>query len=311
VADPKAIAALRTAVASHPDAIPLRLQLAALLAASSLHADSLEQYVEVLSRDPMNQVALKGAMTASTAVGDHAMAETYGHLLGLDPAPAAHPQPVLETGAGEQGPTGSGAEDEDNAESQELDKEPSEQVWNSMFSGDQLPDEWEVIRPSERLEDVGGMDGVKQKIQTSFLGPISNPEMAKAYGKSMRGGLLLFGPPGCGKTFIARAIAGEMGAGFCSVGLADVMDMFFGESERKLHQIFLTARRRAPCVIFFDELDALGQKRSHLKNSPGRGIVNMLLSEMDGVEAQNEGVFVLGATNHPWTVRSSGGGAAS
>jgi SpoVK/Ycf46/Vps4 family AAA+-type ATPase len=121
------------------------------------------------------------------------------------------------------------------------------------------------------------------------------------YAKKLRGGLLMYGPPGCGKTYIARALAGELKASFMSIGLSDVLDMYIGESERKLHEIFQTARRNAPTVLFFDEIDALGQKRAQ-RQSAGRTIVNQLLNEMDSVENDNEGVFILGATNHPWDV---------
>ena len=130
----------------------------------------------------------------------------------------------------------------------------------------------------------------------------ATPSCARFYGKSLRGGLLLYGPPGCGKTFLARAVAGELGAAFFSLGLNDVLDMYLGESERRLHESFEAARRAAPCVLFLDELDALGQKRSHLRHSAGRNVVNQLLAELDGAQADNEGVFVLAATNHPWDV---------
>jgi SpoVK/Ycf46/Vps4 family AAA+-type ATPase len=143
---------------------------------------------------------------------------------------------------------------------------------------------------------------VKRRLHAAFLGPLEQPELREAYGKSLRGGLLLYGPPGCGKTFIARALAGELRSRFISVGLPDVLDMWVGESERKLHELFGTARRNAPCVLFLDEVDALGQKRSHLRHSGVRNVVNQLLSEMDDVRSSNEGVFVLAATNHPWDV---------
>jgi len=136
----------------------------------------------------------------------------------------------------------------------------------------------------------------------AFLAPLRNPEVRKMYGKKLKGGLLMYGPPGCGKTFLARAVAGEVRARFMNVGLSDVLDMYLGESERRLHELFETARRNAPTVIFFDEIDALGQKRSQQRNAGTRNVVNQLLTEMDSVDADNEGVFVLGATNHPWDV---------
>jgi SpoVK/Ycf46/Vps4 family AAA+-type ATPase len=127
-----------------------------------------------------------------------------------------------------------------------------------------------------------------------------NPELQAMYGTSLRGGLLLYGPPGCGKTFLARAVAGELGARFFAVGLHDVLDMWLGQSERRLHAVFDAARRHAPCVLFLDEVDALGLKRSHLSHSAGRGVVVQLLSELDSMVSENRGVFVLGATNQPW-----------
>ena len=182
-------------------------------------------------------------------------------------------------------------------------------------TADELLDKWdeseapeevvfgELAKAGITLDDVGGLEQVKKQLHRSFLGPMRNPELAAAFKKSAGGGLLLWGPPGCGKTFLARAIAGEMGANFYNVGLADILDMWIGASERNLASVFETARRNAPCVLFFDEIDALGQKRSHLTHAAAlRGVVNQLLSELDGVADNNDGVFTLAATNHPWDV---------
>jgi SpoVK/Ycf46/Vps4 family AAA+-type ATPase len=165
-----------------------------------------------------------------------------------------------------------------------------------------LDSEAEISRPALSLADVGGLADVKRRLSVSFLGPMRNPEMRQVYKKSLKGGLLLYGPPGCGKTFIARALAGELGASFFAVGLHDVLEMWLGKSEQNLHAIFESARRNAPCVLFLDELDALGHKRSNLQHSAGRNVVVQLLHELDSSRDDNEGVFVLGATNQPWDV---------
>ena len=160
----------------------------------------------------------------------------------------------------------------------------------------------ESERPHIDLNDVAGMENVKRRLTLAFLGPLKNPELRKLYGASLKGGLLLWGPPGCGKTYFAKAIAGELGANFFNVRLDDVLDPYSGQSEANLHKIFESARKHSPCVLFFDEIDALAQKRANQRGSSGRNVVVQLLTELDGVASENEGVFVLGATNHPWDV---------
>jgi len=110
----------------------------------------------------------------------------------------------------------------------------------------------------------------------------------------------MYGPPGCGKTYVARATAGEIKAGFLSVGINDVLDMWIGNSERNLHELFESARTHKPCVLFFDEVDALGAARSDMRHHAGRQLINQFLAEMDGVKTSNEGVLILAATNAPW-----------
>ena len=164
------------------------------------------------------------------------------------------------------------------------------------------PADWEVERAGVRLADVGGMTEVKPRLEAAVRAPLRKPELRRLYGKSLRGGLLLYGPPGTGKTFIARAIAGEMGAGFLSVTISDILDPYIGNSEANLHNVFQQARDHAPCVLFLDELDAIGMKRSLSRNSSMRSTVNQLLEELDGVGSNNEGVYLLAATNAPWDI---------
>lgn len=163
----------------------------------------------------------------------------------------------------------------------------------------------DIEKPKISFKDIGGMTKVKEEIQVKIIYPMTHAEMYAAYGKKIGGGILMYGPPGCGKTHIARATAGEVQARFMSIGISDVLDMWIGNSERNLHSLFDQARRSRPCVLFFDEVDALGASRSDMRQSAGRHLVNQFLAEMDGVEANNEGVLILGATNAPWHIDSA------
>jgi len=160
----------------------------------------------------------------------------------------------------------------------------------------------ELERPKLTFADVGGMQPLKEEIGMKIIYPMQHPEMYKAYGKAIGGGILMYGPPGCGKTYLARATAGEIKASFLAVGINDVLEMWIGNSERNLHVIFEQARRNRPCVLFFDEVDALGGRRSDMHGGAGRNVINLFLSELDGVEGNNDGVLVLAATNAPWHV---------
>jgi len=142
-------------------------------------------------------------------------------------------------------------------------------------------------------------------VRMKIILPLQQPELFKAYGKKIGGGILMYGPPGCGKTFLARATAGEVKAGFLAVGISDVLDMWIGQSEKNLHSIFEQARSHRPCVLFFDEVDALGANRTDMLKSGGRQIINQFLAELDGVKDSNEGVLILAATNAPWSVDSA------
>lgn len=163
----------------------------------------------------------------------------------------------------------------------------------------------ETEKPKETLEDVGGLEDVKKKIRMNFIFPLQQPELFAAYGKDAGGSLLLFGPPGCGKTFLARAIAGEINANFIHIELQAILSMYVGQSESNLHDLFQQARQNKPCVIFIDELDAMGGSRNTMRQHHDRMLVNQLLLELDGLQSLNDGVFVIGATNTPWYLDSA------
>ncbi|MEZ5042003.1 MAG: AAA family ATPase [Saprospiraceae bacterium] len=161
-------------------------------------------------------------------------------------------------------------------------------------------DAFQSTRPEINFNHVGGMQRVKEEIELKIIKPLEHQELYAAYGKKIGGGILLYGPPGCGKTHLARATAGEIEASFINVGISDVLEMWIGSSEKNLHEIFEVARSQTPCVLFFDEVDALGASRSDMRQSAGRQLINQFLSELDGVEADNEGLLIIGATNAPW-----------
>lgn len=183
------------------------------------------------------------------------------------------------------------------------DAEAGDEERERLPSGD-LPGETrtdaEPEHPDLTFADVGGMERVKEEVRMKIILPLKQPELFKAYGKKIGGGILMYGPPGCGKTFLARATAGEVKAGFLAIGISDVLDMWIGQSEKNLHALFEQARSHRPCVLFFDEVDALGANRTDMLKSGGRHLINQFLSELDGVASSNEGVLILAATNAPW-----------
>ncbi|WP_431236255.1 ATP-binding protein (plasmid) [Mycolicibacterium psychrotolerans] len=279
--DDPLIREMDAAVQRSPEVIELRLHLVELLLSRGDHADALSHAAAILAQDPANTDAVALVQRCTAALATPA-----------GPAPAA----------AAAAPSAANGFDWSAAEQQVADiAEPAfvEQAPDPVGE-----DDYDVIsHAGTRLADVAGMDAVKAQLELALLGPMRNPELAKAFSVSARGGLLLYGPPGCGKTFIAKAVAGELGANFYPVGIADVVHRWFGESERAIRNVFDTARRNAPCVLFFDEIDALGHRRSGVSGaSTLRVMVNTLLEEMDSATSVNDGVFVLGATNSPWDV---------
>ena len=313
--DPTVLASLRKAVEAMPDDVPLRVHLATLLLQAGQRDEAIRHVGAVLQRDPGNTEALallqRPAPPAGPAGPDNASAGTVPPASSVPPngppSPAGPPAP--EPGlSGPRRQDRSADFDWSQAESELSDVLPPMFIGSEETSADSASapaEAYDAERTTLKLADVAGMNQVKQRLEAAFLAPMRNPELRKLYGKSLRGGLLLYGPPGCGKTFIARAVAGELGARFMAVSFADIIDMFVGQSERNIHELFEIARRNAPCVLFLDEVDAIGQKRSQLRNTPMRSAVNQLLLELDDVGGGNEGVFLLAATNHPWDVDSA------
>ncbi len=152
------------------------------------------------------------------------------------------------------------------------------------------------------FEQVGGAEDIKKVIHRMIILPLSRPELYAKYGRKTGGGVLLYGPPGCGKTMLARATAGECGLPFVNVRIEDIVDPYQGVSERNLHLAFETARAQSPCVLFLDELDALAFARHKHHGSDARRLVDVLLQELDAIGSDNDGVLVLAATNAPWDI---------
>jgi SpoVK/Ycf46/Vps4 family AAA+-type ATPase len=280
-AEQAVVVSLRKAVAALPDDVALRLHLAEVLVAAGHRDEAVGHLGAILQADPSNAAALsllirhQAASPATSEPAGFDWAEAEAELGDVLP-----PMFVAPDGATPDSATPDGRHGESTRA-------------------------FDAEHPGLKLADVAGMAAVKARLEAAFLAPLRNPELRKLYGKSLRGGLLLYGPPGCGKTFIARAVAGELGARFMAVSFADVVDMHLGQSERNIREIFAIARRQAPCVVFLDEVDAIGQKRSQLRSTPMRSSVNQLLLELDDVTGANYGVFVLAATNHPWDVDSA------
>jgi SpoVK/Ycf46/Vps4 family AAA+-type ATPase len=175
-------------------------------------------------------------------------------------------------------------------------------ISNDETSPEDVDRALEPPQPPITFAGVGGLDDIKDQIHKRIILPFQKPSLFSRFKKRVGGGILLYGPPGCGKTLLARATAGECSATFFNVAISDILDMYIGESERKLHAIFERARAKTPSVLFFDELEALAGKREYAREGLTAKIVSQFLSEMDGFAQGNNGVLVLGATNVPWAI---------
>ncbi|WOO37675.1 AAA family ATPase [Anaerocolumna sp. AGMB13020] len=152
------------------------------------------------------------------------------------------------------------------------------------------------------FDKVGGYDELKDIIRMKIIKPFSSQGLFSRYKKKSGGGILLFGPPGCGKTYIAKATAGECQAGFLAVHITDILDPYLGVSSQNVKDIFAKARTMRPCVLFFDEIDTIGFNRSKLASEHMRPIIDQLLTEIEGIDSDTQDMLIIGATNMPWDV---------
>ncbi|MEL8055156.1 MAG: ATP-binding protein [Pseudomonadota bacterium] len=153
------------------------------------------------------------------------------------------------------------------------------------------------------FDDVGGLDKVKRQIHRKIIRPFENPGLVAKFKRKAGGGVLLYGPPGCGKTMIARAVAHQVSAQFTEVRAAEVLDRYIGVAEGRIAELFEYARANRPHVLFFDEVEALAQRRQFDSDYKVNTVVSVLLTEMD--DPRNEGILMLGATNLPWSLDSA------
>jgi ribosome biogenesis ATPase len=143
------------------------------------------------------------------------------------------------------------------------------------------------------------LGGIREELNTAIVDAIKSPELYANVGITAPTGVLLWGPPGCGKTLLAKAVANESRANFISVKGPELLNKFVGESERAVRQVFVRARSSVPCIIFFDELDALVPRRDDALSEASARVVNTLLTELDGLGSSRQGIYVIAATNRP------------
>ena len=292
----------------------IRLHLAKLYIEECDYEEALEMFQSILEDSPVHLDALRGGLFCAQKLSDDALIEMFQLILSsVDSADSGLSDDLVDDDVQSIQVSNDVQEDElesvENVEAVDDEYQHKEPQKLKLVSNAQSVLVNNVVSISPKAEitlnDVAGLEDVKKRLELSFLAPINNPQLAQQYNIKVASGLLLYGPPGCGKTHIARALAGEINATFMSIGIDEVLDMWVGNSEKNLASIYQEARRKAPAVIFFDEIDAIGQKRGTTSSSSVDSTVNQLLMELDGIKNENDGVFTLAATNLPWKVDSA------
>ena len=278
---------LERALLSNPFSAELRSEYAQLLAGLDEAEPALAQFELILKQSPTDAAAQIGAALALLRLGRES--EALQRYTAARNAPGFAAEPTLEA---------------------RLEKaRPAQSTRLSIVQGGRSDTVVNFTAPPTRerigFADIAGLDDLKRTVRLQIIEPFLKPGMFAKFKKRAGGGVLLYGPPGCGKTMIARAVATECQAEFMSIGIADVLSMWIGESERNLASLFDKARHSRPCVLFFDEIDALAYSRSKAQSEHTRQVVNEFLAQLDGFGADNQGVLILAATNMPWDVDSA------
>ena len=278
---------LERALLSNPFSAELRSEYAQLLAGLDEAEPALAQFELILKQSPTNAAAQIGAALALLRLGRES--EALQRYTAARNTPGFAAEPTLDA---------------------RLEKaKPAQSARFSIVQGGRSDTVVNFTAPPTRerigFADIAGLEDLKRTVRLQIIEPFLKPGVFAKFKKRAGGGVLLYGPPGCGKTMIARAVATECQAEFMSIGIADVLSMWIGESERNLASLFEKARHSRPCVLFFDEIDALAYSRSKAQSEHTRQVVNEFLAQLDGFGADNQGVLILAATNMPWDVDSA------
>ena len=278
---------LERALLTNPFSAELRAQYAQLLLEQGEAETALDQFELILKQSPTDAAAQVGAALSLLGLGRES--EALQRYAAARNAPGFESDPTLDA---------------------RMEKaKPAQPVRLSVVQGGRADNVTALTLPPTRerirFVDIAGLEDLKRTVRLQIIEPFLKPGIFAKFKKRAGGGVLLYGPPGCGKTMLARAVATECNAEFISVGISDVLNMWIGESERQLAALFDKARHSRPCVLFFDEIDALAYARSKANSEHTRQVVNEFLAQLDGFGADNQGVLILAATNMPWDVDSA------